>query len=168
MMKVLAPIVLSAVALHLYLIFLISTPEAEASEYELITVLEGFSAEVYLDSGGVPTVCYGHTGADVSLGQPPRTDEECDALLAADAAWASQAVSDLVTVPLSDNQRTALVSFVYNVGRSAFRDSTLLKLLNRGQYMSVPDELRRWVYDNGKRIRGLENRRELEIKVWNG
>lgn len=140
---------------------------AAGVDLALVQELEGYSMDVYLDTGGTPTVCYGSTGADVRMGQPPRTPEECWEMLKEDAEWARRAVDDLVEVDLTQNQRAALVSFVYNVGRQAFKDSTLRAKLNAGDYAGVPDEMRRWVYDNGRRIRGLENRREREVEVWN-
>jgi lysozyme len=76
-------------------------------------------------------------------------------------------VNESVTVPLNQNQFDALVSFSFNVGDNAFRGSTLLKLLNQGQYDQVPAQLRRWVRDNGHVVQGLINRREKEIVLWN-
>lgn len=137
-------------------------------DYGLLKELEGYSLTVYLDTGGTPTVCYGHTGQDVAVGQPPRSEAQCGLLLEQDAVWASRAVSDLVTVPLNNNQRQALTSFVFNVGRQAFNDSTLLRLLNAGRYDDVPTQLRRWRYDNGLAVQGLINRRNREVNVWLG
>ena len=73
----------------------------------------------------------------------------------------------MVKVPLNQNQFDALVSFVFNVGNNAFRDSTLVKVLNAGHFDQVPTQLRRWIRDNGKIVKGLINRREKEIALWN-
>lgn len=78
------------------------------------------------------------------------------------------AVNESVTVTLSQNQFDTLVSFSFNVGRGAFQNSTLLKKLNHGMYDEVPIQLKRWVFAGGQRVRGLEVRRENEIKLWNG
>jgi hypothetical protein len=53
-------------------------------------------------------------------------------------------------------------------GAAAFRNSTLLKLLNQGKYAEVPAQLRRWIYAGGKKCKGLANRREKEVEMWEG
>jgi lysozyme len=80
-------------------------------------------------------------------------------------------VDKLVKVKLTDNQRFALISFVFNEGEPKFRTSTLLRLLNEGDYASVPTQLRRWIKETVNGVQrdnaGLLNRREAEIKLWN-
>lgn len=87
-----------------------------------------------------------------------------------------------VRVPLTDNQKAALVVFIYNVGSGNFASSTLLKKLNNRQYGAVPSEMKRWnkvkrVVDgkvvrdkNGKIIYdiagGLVKRRAAESALW--
>jgi lysozyme len=53
------------------------------------------------------------------------------------------------------------------MGDTAFRSSTLLRLLNQGQYDQVPAQLRRWNMDSGHVVQGLVNRRNKEIDLWN-
>jgi lysozyme len=60
------------------------------------------------------------------------------------------------------------VSFTFNVGASAFKQSTLLKRLNARDFVDVPNQLRRWNKSGGKKVQGLVNRRENEIKLWKG
>jgi lysozyme len=75
-----------------------------------------------------------------------------------------------VKVTLNNNQFGALVSFVFNVGVAAFASSTLLRLLNKGDYLSVPGQLSRWnkITVNKKKIPsdGLTHRRSAEIALW--
>ena len=129
---------------------------------------EGFRAEAYPDPGsknGLPwTIGYGHT-ATARKGMVI-TKEEGERLLKIDLTKVEKAVSDLVKVPLSDNQFAALVSFAFNIGTEAFRKSTLLKKLNAGDYSSVPSELARWKYNDGKVMDGLINRRASEAGLW--
>jgi lysozyme len=73
----------------------------------------------------------------------------------------------LVTVPLSDNQFSALVCFAFNVGVGNFESSTLLRLLNRGWYEQVPAQLMRWNRANGEVFGGLSRRRAAEARLWN-
>jgi lysozyme len=90
------------------------------------------------------------------------TDAEVKDLLRTDAAKAVGPVTRLVTVPLSQQQFDALVSFVFNVGEGNFKSSTLLKELNQGHYDKVPQELNRWVKAEGKTLPGLVSRRADE------
>ena len=74
----------------------------------------------------------------------------------------------MTTVSLSPRQKAALTSFVFNVGIGAYRRSTLRKLVNAGDLVSVPGELKRWVHAGKQRLAGLEARRAAEIALWEG
>jgi lysozyme len=141
---------------------------------------EGLVLHEYPDSGGAPTIGIGHlltrserTSGKIAIGDQALdyrdglTEQQCWDLLDQDLDVAERAVNAAVTVALNQNQFDALVSFTFNVGEGAFRGSTLLKLLNQGQYNEVPAQLRRWVRDNGQIVQGLVNRREKEIVLWN-
>lgn len=115
----------------------------------------------YLDTGMVWTIGWGSIrifGNPVKKGQTI-TQAEADEQFLADAADTEKAVNKLVKVNLTQNQYNALVDFVYNVGISAFANSTLLKVLNKGDYVEAAKQFMRWVYDNGKEVEGLKNRR---------
>ena len=71
-----------------------------------------------------------------------------------------------ITVPVNDNQFSALVSFVFNIGVGAFKRASLLRKLNAGDYAAVPKELMRWVRAGGKVLAGLKRRREAEARLW--
>lgn len=126
--------------------------------------------KAYRDSGGVPTIGWGHTkgvvmGMECTVAQAERwLDQDLDE--------AERAVTRMVKVPLNDWQFATLVSFVFNVGVAGFLGSTLLRLLNAGNYDAVPEQLMRWVYDvnpkTGKKVRvpGLVNRRAKEAERW--
>jgi lysozyme len=126
---------------------------------------EGFRPCPYLDVAGIPTIGYGHT-AGVSMSDRCISREDALGLLRADASWAQRAVDELVRVRLSQPQFDALVSFTFNCGAGALRDSSLLDLLNAGRYGRVPDELMRWVMAGGVRVEGLVNRRKAECRLW--
>ena len=141
--------------------------------------LESSERFVYKDSAGLPTIGVGHllkkdeirSGKVNILGEQVHyrnglTQDQVDALLGQDLVPREMAVNKFVRVPLAQNQFDALVLFVFNIGRGAFQASTLLKRLNAGKYMDVPDQMRRWVYSAGSKIDGLVNRREAEIVVW--
>jgi lysozyme len=90
------------------------------------------------------------------------TEVEAERLLRSDLQWSREAVNGYVEVPLSQEQYDALVSFVFNVGGSAFRRSTLLRKLNAYDYVGAADEFPRWNKQKGKVLRGLTNRRMYE------
>ena len=147
----------------------------------LLQQWEGFKLQVYKDSAGFPTIGVGHliTKAEQASGTilingaavqyaGGLTDQQALDLLAQDVQPAEQAVNAGVTVALNQNQFDALVSFTFNVGVGAFQSSTLLKLLNQQQYDDVPAQLLRWTRAGGQVVQGLVNRRDNEIKLWNG
>lgn len=141
--------------------------------------MEGCRLEVYLDSGGAPTVGIGHLltqserrSGKIVLGNTEGhyreglTLEQVYQLLDQDLAPVEKAINESVKVPLTQNQYDTLVAWVFNVGISAFKGSTLLRKLNAGDYEVIPSELRKWKFDNGVVVAGLVNRREKEIKIW--
>ena len=147
----------------------------------LLEQWEGFKLQVYRDSAGLPTIGVGHlltrseltSGKIIINGVPVKysgglTQQQVNDLLAQDVRPAEQAVNDGVKVALNQNQFDALTSFTFNVGIAAFRGSTLLRLLNQGQYDQVPAQLLRWTRAGGQVVPGLLNRRQNEIKLWNG
>ncbi len=85
-------------------------------------------------------VCQGHTGKDV-IAHKRDTPAECQALLDSDLKAAMATVDANVTVPLTESQKAALVSFAYNVGGGAFARSTLLKKLNTRDIPGACDEM---------------------------
>lgn len=122
----------------------------------------------YIDPVGVLTVCDGHTGPDID---PKRiyTDAECDAWRDADLAIADRAVRRLITVPLNDWQRAALIDFAYNLGAGNLAESTMRRKFNAGDYAGACAELDRWV--KGRvggvlmALPGLVTRREVDTWV---
>lgn len=137
---------------------------------------EGFRNMPYDDAAGYCTVGTGHllyTGkcADHIEENPYKdgiTKEQGRALLGADSQEFQSVVRNSVKVTLTQNQFDALVSFAYNVGASGFKHSTVLAEVNAGKHDQVPKELRKYVYGGRprKRIQGLVNRREAEIRLY--
>ena len=75
-------------------------------------------------------------------------------------------VNRLVKVELTQGQFDCLTDFCYNAGINALANSTLLKLLNDGNYESAGLELAKWVRGGGKVLPGLVKRRNAEYKLW--
>ncbi|EIC84008.1 lysozyme [Serratia sp. M24T3] len=126
--------------------------------------VEGQKSVPYRDQGGVWTVCSGITGPDVIIGHH-YSDKECDALLIKHLVPVKKAVDAAVKVPIDNYTRAAMYSFAYNVGVTSFKHSSLLRHLNAGQTTEACDDLRKWVYVNKQRNRGLINRREIDRQV---
>lgn len=122
---------------------------------------EGKSNETYLDPVGIPTICYGHTGPEVKLGQR-KTDEECLALLEKDLSWAFDVIKREVKVPLTQGQTVALASYIFHVGAGNFRSSTLLKLINAGEMPASCKQYPRWIYAKGVVLPGIVTRRAAD------
>jgi lysozyme len=131
---------------------------------EHLALVEGEVLEAYKDVAGIWTIGVGHT-SDKHLTVLPGlkiSKEVSRFLLALDVAEAEEAVDKFVTVPLTQNQYDALVSFVFNVGVGAFEKSTMLKRLNVADYTGASLQFERWVYAGGKIVKGLMNRRHKE------
>ena len=130
----------------------------------LIKEFEGLKLVAYLDSVGVPTIGYGHT-KDVKIGVRC-TQEEADAWLLEDLKDAETCVNGAVTVPLTQNEFDALVSFVFNFGCTKFRGSTLLRKLLDSDYDGAALEFRRWDRAGGQVLAGLTRRRAAEERLF--
>ena len=135
--------------------------------FTLLPAMEGSSNKVYRDTGNVPTVCNGVTGPAIQMGMV-FTDEECKTLNAERAMEAWMAVDKYVKVEIHLWEWVAYADLIYNIGEAQFRKSTLLRLLNAGEHRAACDQLPRWVYDNGVKLRGLVKRRALDWMICTG
>ena len=90
------------------------------------------------------------------------TQDEADAAFDKDVARFEDCVNDCVNVELTQNQFDALVSLAFNIGCKAFKDSTLVKMLNNNAYGEAADQFGRWNRQNGKVLNGLTRRRRAE------
>lgn len=134
--------------------------------FELIKEFEGLRLKAYLCPANVWTIGYGHTlGVTANM---EINKFEADAFLVSDARQFEAAVNRYVKVRLEQNEFDALVSFAFNVGTKAFRDSTLVRVLNEGRKKDVPAQLMRWNRGGGKVLKGLERRRRAEAGLWRG
>lgn len=127
---------------------------------DLIKSFEGLQLSAYKCPAGILTIGYGHT-ANVTPHQCI-TKQQAEEYLRQDCSVFENAIENLVRVPLTENQFSALVSFVYNVGIGQFRSSTLLKKLNKKDYYGAALEFPRWTMGGGRTLLGLIRRREAE------
>lgn len=131
---------------------------------EIIKKFEGCSLTAYKCPGDVWTIGYGTTegvkeGDSIS---PEMAEYYLMLHIKKDKGFLDKTVK----VPITDNMRAALLSFVYNVGQGAFLRSTLLMLLNDGKYMDAANEFLRWHKASGRRMLGLVRRRVYERMVF--
>ena len=96
------------------------------------------------------------------------TMQEAEDLLAHELVEYEGYINDLVKVPLKQNEFDALVSWVFNLGPSNLKSSTMLKVLNAGKYQEVPEQIKRWNKVNGKVNEGLVKRRKSEALLFEG
>ena len=132
----------------------------------LIKKFEGCELKAYQCSAGVWTIGYGHT-KDVVEGMTI-TQEEAEQMLVDELHEYESYIDKYVTVALNQNQFDALVSWVYNLGPANLSASTMLKVLNSGEYEDVPAQMKRWNKAGGKVLEGLIRRREAEACLFVG
>ena len=117
------------------------------------------------------TIGWGHTrtarqGMVITVAQ-------AEALLRDDLAWVEDTIDALVKVPITQNQRDALGSLIFNIGRTSFSKSTVLRKLNAGDYRGAADAFLMWNKQRDRKtgqmnvLRGLTKRREQERAMFN-
>lgn len=148
-----------------------NTSQAES----LIAYWEAKKLKAYKDIAGVWSIGYGST-FNYDANRPVLPSDVIDDETA--LRWLRKEISNkqaeikkLVKVPLSQNQIDSLTSFAYNIGINAFKNSTLLKLLNAGNNkLMVADQFMIWnkITKDGKKIvsNGLTNRRKAERELF--
>lgn len=130
-----------------------------------IKAKEALRLTAYRDSGGVWTIGWGHTGPEVKEGLV-WTLEQAEDAFRRDFLVFEKSVRDKIKVPLSEASEAACISLAYNIGVTAFAESTLLRTLNSGDYLGAAIQFPRWCMDNGKRVRGLLVRRLEEALMF--
>lgn len=134
---------------------------------DLIKHYEGLQLQPYICPAGKPTVGFGHTGPDVVFGRTV-TEAEAEQLLREDLRFAEKGVETYARVPLTQGQFDALVSFAFNLGIGALRDSTLLKKVNAKDFEGAAAEFGKWVHGGGRVLPGLIKRRAAEAHLFRG
>ncbi len=133
---------------------------------EKIKEFEGCQLKAYQDTGGTWTIGYGHTGK-VMRGDRI-SQQQADELLEEDIMSVEKqllALRDAEVGEWTKGQWDAVVCFVYNVGIRNYQKSTLRKAIMQKKPAYVIEKLwRAWCFDNGKRMRGLEKRRNWELE----
>ena len=136
----------------------------------LIKQFEGLFLKAYLCPAGIWTIGYGATFYQNGL-RVKQSDvinqETANSLLKYHVSTFEKHVDSLTRDDINQNQFDALFSFCYNVGVSNFRSSTLLKKVNQNPNdPSIKLEFKKWVYADGKKMKGLEYRRQAEADLY--
>ena len=136
--------------------------EINQSGIDLIVKYESFSAKPYLDPVGIPTIGYGSTyyedGTRVKMSDPSISKKRAEILFTYVLSETIINIKRYLKVKLTSNQFSAIVSLVYNIGIGNFSTSTLLRLLNKGNFSGAADQFLVW---NKARVNG-------KLKVLNG
>jgi len=129
--------------------------------------MEGTRFEAYPDTGGVWTICTGHTKG-VRRGDRA-SEEECAAYLRADLGASVDFVMARAAKPVPLLCKVAIADMAYNVGPTALGRSTLLRLANAGEIGPAADQFMRWRYVGGldcakpsSNCGGIMRRREIQ------
>ena len=155
---------------------------------ELIKKYESCKLEAYLCPAGIVTIGYGTTGKDIKLGMSI-TQKRAEKLLYNDIEK-FETIVNKYELKLNENQFSAVVSLIYNIGQGNFNESTLVKLLIKNpntketirllemsgnviKFIGDVSELNvieynflRWCNANGKGLKGLYNRRKSEYELY--
>ena len=97
---------------------------------------------------------------------PPISQEQADADFRINLNKAFCSVMRLVKIPLSNKQLAALTDFAFNCGAGNLQISTLLRLVNRGEFAQAADEFGKWNKAGGIVYRGLTKRRRAECNLF--
>lgn len=129
-----------------------------------LVTYEGYRGEAYIPvEGDVATLGFGSTSG-VKAGD---TTDPITALqrTLADVARFEAALKRCVKVDLFQHEYDSYIQLSYNIGSSAFCNSTLVKKLNTEDYVGACNEILRWVYFQGNRLKGLVSRRKNEYAL---
>jgi lysozyme len=123
---------------------------------------EGVSLDTYFDPVGIQTYCIGHADFE-GKAKESYTEDECVEIFVRDWTKHGEQLDSLKLKFSSEWQRAALTDFTFNVGIGNVRSSTLISLVLQGEHEVACEELSRWVYAGGKKLRGLVTRRKNTI-----
>ena len=135
----------------------------------LIAEFEGFESKAYKCPAGKWTIGFGDTtwkGKQVTALTKAITRAEAEYALQHRLIGFQRELDSMVTAPLTGNQNAALLSLMYNIGATALRRSTLLKMLNAGDHAGAAEQFLRWDKVAGKPMAGLTRRRKAERELF--
>ena len=145
-----------------------------APAQKIIRAFEGCRLSAYKCPAGIWTIGWGATivnGAAVREGDTI-SQSLADELLRAEILRIAAQLHEIIPVSAkwSGNQQAAVLSWIYNVGLGAAKDSTLRRRINAGEGgpVVIPQELPKWDKANGRPLAGLTRRRDAEVELFVG
>lgn len=149
--------------------------QASQTLIDFLKLHEGFRANPYLDTEGVPTIGYGSTFYEdnrrVTMADSPISEPVASQMLLStldvDAVYLQKLTRG---VSLNQNQVDALLEFEYNLGSGSLASSTLLKLILADiTNPHISEQFGRWVHgQNGAVLSALVERRAWDKAMWDG
>jgi len=138
---------------------------------DLIKKKEGMALTPYICPAGIPTIGYGNTyypdGRKVTMNDNAITEQDAENLLKHVLENYENGVNRYVQKPINQNQFDALVSFAYNLGLGALKESTLLKKVNSDPNdVDIAFQFSRWNKADGRALAGLTLRRKEEADLY--
>jgi len=147
-----------------------STMQASQQAVDAIKRYEGFRPRMYRDAAGRPTIGYGtliDTSEEQYLMNATITEAEAERLLRRDLVPFEKAINDTITVHLAQNQFDALLSLVYNIGPTAFKNGSLPRLINgRADALAISAKWKEYRKAGGQVLQGLVKRRSDELAIY--
>ena len=131
---------------------------------DIVKRFEGFYPNKYWDVNGY-AIGYGSKRHNFPGNVVPDTisQAQAEALLAHNLENKyGKVIQKYVRVPLNDNQKAALISFIYNLGPHAFSRSSVLSKLNQADYQGAADSILKYEKSQGQVLKGLTKRRQAE------
>ena len=145
-----------------------------APAQKIIRAFEGCRLSAYKCPAGIWTIGWGATivnGAAVREGDTI-SQSLADELLRAEILRIAAQLHEIIPVSAKwgGNQQAAVLSWIYNVGLGAAKDSTLRRRINAGEGgpVVIPQELPKWDKANGAALPGLTRRRAAEVALFTG
>lgn len=142
------------------------------SNLKILKEFEGFRSEAYICSGGEVTLGYGclydTNYKKFKLGDTLTQEEANDLLLFHIGEFEKGLNVALKDIPLHQNCKDAITMLCFNIGITAFLKSTLYKEIQRDKnnLEAIQKQWLRWCYADGKKLKGLENRRKAEFDLY--
>ncbi|MGL4351802.1 MAG: glycoside hydrolase family protein [Plesiomonas shigelloides] len=146
----------------------VATLSLSAAAFAGLVTHEGWTEKAIIPvKGDVPTVGPGLTkrpdGSPVQMGDTIKPIEGIKRSLS-HIQKDEAGIKACVTAPLTQYEYDAFVSLTYNIGVASFCKSTLMRVLNSGQYQAACEQILRWDKFKGKPLRGLTFRRQREYQ----
>lgn len=139
------------------------------AEGNIICPLQAYTATPFEANQNIYTIGYGDTR--YQNGSPVKkndkiTQQQADDLFTFRINQFESKLAPMLTMNLNQSQYDALISLSYNIGLTAFGNSTILKLLKSGSYQEAGNHFLDWIYQNGKVLSGLVDRRQRERSLY--